>query len=694
MNWREIVAAVVLISVSGNVSPARSDDTIQSTDDRVTNSFESSKTYGDIVQLRGRNVPDDWAALMQKLQLQGHLKVKAVPVAQGDTLCSILIRELNLPGCSSRVVYMASRLNGGDTVAREGMQLTIPDYPLVPSTWTVTFDTAVSEDAYKLGDFEHRWADSILERSTKDTRVQLKMTSYDVVLDRAPEGQRSVTIDRAVPDNPVAKEIIIKNLRPWGNFRFAIGRLDQRIEACQQAGFNESLPVSYYELFEGAAAPTCINMCNGDDCPEITMFDTPVFRHAALKDALEVGGLDGPAPVASSSTCTMIPWSSGQSHGTMLASIMAARPVPPARLAGLAPNSRLLSFSWSDLPSAASVLDVVNERANEQFNSPQLFVFASSMLYDDELLTPGGALVSDEARLNNPPAMASVIKNGLIWVQAVGQPNAGEDPHQINKLSPETPMNLGDQRSVIVVTSCDPCSGPNAKVWTSANYSDETDNLVSIAAPGGTEGAPIPGIASHAAYSKAWGTSQAASVVGGVSAALLSCYPDEFNRDGRFLKTRLLQTSEPFPRPGGREKGLGILNIKRAFLEPSKTWLDLGGGPTPIFDFKLCKDGLRLKDKDGNIVTESVDKAYRLGQIVRVQNSAGGSPRWTATYMDIMTAKRLEFGPGTWDGEQNLIQIKEKAESPPTLVKGYEIQAFVPSIGTLGIKPEYVSCAP
>jgi hypothetical protein len=300
--------------------------------------------------------------------------------------------------------------------------------------------------------------------------------------------------------------------------------------------------------------------------------------------------------------------------------------------------------------------------------------------------------MTETDRLHNPPAMASVIENKLIWIQAVGQPDdPGKDPHQISKLTPESPMNLGDQRSIIVVTSCDPCFGPNAKVWDRANFSDEEDNLVSIAAPGGTEGDPIPAIANQSSYAEGWGTSQAAGVVGGVSAALLSCYP-EMARDGRFLKTRLLQTAQPFPRPGPREKGLGVLDVRRAFLPPSQSWLDRGDGPQAIAEFKFCKEGERLKDTHGSFVSDSVDKDYRLGQILYLK-TLSGKRQYSATYMNGRLAKRREVGPAAWAGNRPFMQIKTTATSAPEVVRGVEIKAFVPSMISLGGNVEYVSCS-
>ncbi|ARM89704.1 peptidase S8/S53 family subtilisin-related protein [Rhizobium sp. CIAT894] len=646
------------------------------------------------VELRGRNVPDDWAVLVDSLsKTPGALKTREVVVGHGDTLCSILKSNLQLPGCSQKAVEVTAKLNDNDSVAREGKRLVIPDYALVPSSWTVTFDTAVTEDQFRLADFEHRWGGSIAEKTMKDTRVQLKLTSYDVFVDAPLDSRSAAKVDRAVPENPVVKSLSSPaTVAPWIKKLFSVSNdLEKRAAACQQPGFKIVDSISYYQLFGDDTPPTCVTQCLRGECPEITLLDTGVFRHEVLKDALEVGGIDGPLGSTSGPQCPFIAWPGDVSHGTMLASIMAARKTANSAFTGLAPSALIRSHNYVDIPNPGAVATIVDDRANHVFDRPQLFVFASSMRYPQSSLVTSGQLQDEHRRTTDIPALVSVIANNLTWVTAVGQSEGGIPPHQITKISPETPMNLGDQRSIIVVTSCDPCSGPAAKVWSQANYSNEQEGLVSIAAPGGTETHPIPGVANQTEYSATWGTSQAASVVGGVSAALMSCYP-EFDRDGRFLKSRLLQTSQPFPNPGPREKGLGILDAKRAFLDPSKSWLDTGAGFEALDSYKVCSgSSINLMDDQNTPIAVDTPRDFRLGQILNVEPNAAGTPEWVVTYMNLMTAQRREVGPGTWADGASLLQVKKEG-NPPEVINGLQIKAFVPALTSIGSDPEVVKC--
>ena len=658
---------------------------------------ETEQQAGLKVELRGRNVPDDWASLMSSImQSSGELKTRSVTVVEGDSLCSIMTNNLRLPGCSQKVVDLAAKLNGGETTARIGQEVKIPDYALTPATWTVTFDTAVTDDQLRLTDFQQRWGSLISEQTQKDTRVQLKMSSYYVFVD-TPLKKRSVAIlDQTVPANPVVKSLSVPNAKvQWLKKLYSVSKLEKHFDDCQQPGYQLTEPLSYYQLFGDDPPPTCASQCLDNDCPRITLLDTAVYRHEVLKSALEIGGIDSGAAAAVGPQCPHITWPGDIAHGTMLASIMAARKTRNAEFVGLAPSALIRSYDYNDIPNPGAVADIVNERANDVLNNPQLFVFASAMTYPkSSILAKTGQLKDEGRRRTDIPALAAAIGNHLPWVTAVGQSDNGTPPHQISKLSPETPMNLGDERSVIVVTSCDPCSGPDAKVWDQANYSSAQDGLVSIAAPGGTESHPIPGVANQTSYSEAWGTSQATSVVGGVAAALMSCYPHEFDKDGRFLKSRLLQTSDPFPNPGPREQGLGVLNAKRAFLDPSQSWIDTGNGPRAVSSYKYCANSpIALQDSDKTPLVLTAGRDFKVGQILFSNAVAHGDPQWTVTYVDIMTARRLEYGPGAWVDNQPILQVQFNPGEPPQSLNGYQIKAFVPSLTSLGAKPEAVQCS-
>ena len=56
------------------------------------------------------------------------------------------------------------------------------------------------------------------------------------------------------------------------------------------------------------------------------------------------------------------------------------------------------------------------------------------------------------------------------------------------------------------------------------------DGLVNLAAPGGSAENPIPSAIDDSHYATSYGTSQATAFVGGLAAAMLSCWPDKYRQ--------------------------------------------------------------------------------------------------------------------------------------------------------------------
>ncbi|WP_181169570.1 S8/S53 family peptidase [Mesorhizobium sp. B2-4-4] len=639
-----------------------------------------------VVQLRGRNVVDDWVALVRRLQEGGNINYIEVLPPAGGGLCQVYMDQLRLPGCSTSVLALAASLNPGMSDGlRADDKVKVPVLRLHPSQWSTVLDLGVPEDAAQLSELDTRWKDEILRRQEHDDLVRLSLRSYDVYLPEekgnddtgsAAKGKRplykSPQYDKSAKDVIIQKNVI----SPAGNILKNLFSVpSEHFTTCSKSDAAPQQAASYLDLLGSDGLPACAHHCTGN-CPEINLFDTKVFRHPDIANAIvDNGGVSGEAkPADTKPLCPETSFKLNEHHGTMMASIMVSQNNGSSPFVGIAPAAHLRSFIAAEL-SQKRWSTILTERADQVWDTPQIFVFAGQFEYPDYLID-NGSLKDDDDRLGHPDVVRAIQDNKLLWVTAAGQ-NDNANGHQLSPTRPESPMNLGDQRTVIVVTSCEICVGKEARLWANANYSKPMYGLVNLAAPGGSPGDPIPTAVDQYHYSAAWGTSEATAFVGGVAAGMLSCFPDRFKNDGRWIKTRLQVTADPMPDQLDAQKVTGgIVNVKRAFLDPDRNWLDRGSGFEEVDEVKWCKDTLELKAADSGDLVGRVDVKH-VGSILRFHDTAQMTAQWQIADAEPSTAKVKWTGPGAWSDDLPLLSFKT-AGSGEQLATGAQIFSFVP----------------
>ena len=284
------------------------------------------------------------------------------------------------------------------------------------------------------------------------------------------------------------------------------------------------------------------------------------------------------------------------------------------------------------------------------------------------------------------------------WITAAGQ-REKTFGQQLTRIVPKSPMNLGDLRNVIVVTSCEICSGPDMKLWPNGNWSYVWDGLVNLAAPGGSAEKPIPSAADGFEYATAYGTSQATAFVGGLAAAMMSCWPDKYQQ-AKWLKLRLQVTAQPMTLPEDAKRVTGgVVNIERALLDPEIDWVDTGDGFNRLIDAHWCKKSLHLKADNGEDLERD---GGSVGAIVRFQAESGGQARWQIASIEHQlknvdrSGPQVRWsGPGAWADNDPILAGKVGAgpwvdngpiASQETKLKGEDILSFIPA-GRIRVSP-------
>jgi hypothetical protein len=163
---------------------------------------------------------------------------------------------------------------------------------------------------------------------------------------------------------------------------------------------------------------------------------------------------------------------------------------------------------------------------------------------------------------------------------------------------------------------------------------------------------------------------------------MLTCFPDKYKGSGHVLKTRLQLTADPMPNSKDAERVTGgIVNIKRALLDPAANWLDRGNGYERLTSVHWCKDTFRLSDPDSGEEMPSAS-AKRTGSIIRFHKSLSGMLQWQIADADWLSAKVRWSGPRAWkDNDEPVLAVKT-ADGPSeieSLVRGPDIYSFVPN---------------
>jgi len=162
---------------------------------------------------------------------------------------------------------------------------------------------------------------------------------------------------------------------------------------------------------------------------------------------------------------------------------------------------------------------------------------------------------------------------------------------------------------------------------------------------------------------------------------MLGCYPT-LGLDGRRMKMRLQVTADPLPVPASASAPAvtgGIVNIKRAMLDPDKSWIALRGQPgfKEISNAHWCKNSYQLK-KVGlpSLIRGEVD-AGQIGSILKIRDRFDGQEQWQVSIVDFDRNWRVRWhGPGQWPDDVSV--LGGVIADQQITVTGTEIVAFVP----------------
>ncbi len=310
-----------------------------------------------------------------------------------------------------------------------------------------------------------------------------------------------------------------------------------------------------------------------NDVPRLVLIDKAVHLHPDIAPAIAEGGIEpasAPEIKAGKYVFGTVLFDKNVDHGTHMAGIIASQD-DEIGLIGVHPGAHILNINWDNY-KGEKIEDLAGElERREGGNRHHIFTMASEWNYKAENIMPRQLDVEDHF------IVTQIMALGLKWITAAGDtPGGGQE---IQKVQPNGPMNLGYLPSVIVVTACEDCNTPNARLTPGANYSG---SLVHIAAPG----VGIPSTVSGGKYAVVGGTSQATAFAAGVASAMLACYPTYAWKSPK-VKERLQVTSRPLPVTSSRDYlkiAAGVLDARMALLDPEKHWLKVASGQLKAFD--------------------------------------------------------------------------------------------------------------
>lgn len=608
---------------------------------------------------------DDWPRVASQLIDKNVAPIGEVTLQPGEGSCDAVLRALKFRErgvlCAASMQTLIDKLNPDlPKVLPDGSVIKYPNLPVGDITWTAAFDSNVPGDADRLKMVTTGpWAQIKTAERRNGSLTQVEMKGYRATIEVPDSRANNAAIESVERYNPVINRSDIRasklTAEPIAKSPFSSNAQQSWYKACITPKDEPSLPKPAFMnfLMDGDAKnDKCVANCvEGDRCPEIVLVDKAVAPHPDIAKAL---GL--PMPASPIPLCSNVWWNTNY-HATHLAGIMVGADNSNS-FVGLSPNSKLTSFDYDKsvgTPGIGSSALVKTIREKSQFRNSRtiIFVFASKFNniqdLDPELSDP-------RLRRERPPFIPEILSSDNLWVVAAGQ----RDPYgkNIDFNTPSSPMNLGDTSNVLVVTSCEDCLTDDVTISSWANYSR---NLVNVAAPGGSAMDSIPAPATATEYSQTYGTSQAAAMVGGLAAAMASCYPDAY-KNGKMLKIRLQTTSKPIVNPGLTEKvTTGIINAKAALLDPRFHWITVHEKTIrKARELQWCRDKLVLKQPDNeDPVHDGVFPSDRIRQIYRhVKKDAPDEWYFLREPRIQLAAEVTPTGPGVLYDNDPLLRVR------------------------------------
>jgi hypothetical protein len=552
------------------------------------------------ITFSGDTPVSDWTSAAKILVNAGVVPLKESPAQQGDTVCSVALRELKFNDhgltCTKELNDYLAQLNKSWD-GKPGSPVYYPDLAVSEGKQTFTF----SKDSADAARARAKVAQSRRRLITQSAGGSFESQTYKVLTSDIEIASSAKAGDTLPLLNlyDSRTESFARSVERVGK-PAAVGALHSRAPTLSQwwprncvPGIQASLPKPPFVTFLGMQKnEACVSMCVDDACPEIVLYDTKVAEHADLLGALGLPVSAAPNPLPPPA-CSYLEWTD-QFHGTHLAGIMVSQP-GSSSATGLAPKARLASLDNRE-HALGDLSDYLEARTARAARSRQIFVVASDFPHEKNEL----ATFSDGQQRLHTPIINNRIVNAknILWVVSAGQPKQGSPREEIGPKDNRSPMNLGDQENVIVVTACERCLDDDPEL---AGWANNSGTLVSVAAPGGTAGEDVYSTATKDAYSKNFGTSQSAAFVAGLVAAMYSC---NSQLDALSVKRRLEATSTPVIREFSGERDplirAGVINARAALRDHRFGWLrTTSNGEVKFTNMSWCVDSIPLQSVTG-----------------------------------------------------------------------------------------------
>ncbi|MEK6320117.1 MAG: S8 family serine peptidase [Acidobacteriota bacterium] len=540
------------------------------------------------VLFEGGDAGDNATAILSILNKLKLIKTDIHRVQKGETLESIYKEHLSITAAGKSITQLAAELNQKSTRELASLriddEITYPDISFAPHVYS----RRLEEGSAVLKGIRTYWGHAV-DREVRESSglVRVFLRGYRLELELSPEQVNEVTM--------------ALNKSGRANIRWFSpsekGKFFSSIDAKRYWDTYSVFPNEVTEGTQGALGalvnlpdvPQVLKQCN-DRCPQIILIDTAVYLHPDIAPAIKDGGRE-PSPMPEIKNRKYVFHTAGfnpdSHHGTHLAGIIASQD-DNVGLIGIHPAARIYSLDWGRYQTDQDELGQLMEE-HENRGTFNIYVMATKWDY-----------------LNQPrdkyPLARKILDLRLLLVAAAGNTPTGGI--ELDKSSPQGPMNLGDWASVIVVTACRACDTPQAALLDDANYSNAS---VHLAAPGDD----IPSTVADGKYASASGTSPATAFVAGVASAMVAAFPN-YQWDARKVKVRLQVTARPFGNAFDDKVAAGILDAKLALLDPGKIWVKLNGLDYAAADegFQWCTDIIRTRHANHRLI--DLTSVYRL----------------------------------------------------------------------------------
>jgi hypothetical protein len=602
------------------------------------------------IEFLGKEPSSDWARVAGKLVDEKLVPIETLQITKGHDACSAVLEQLNFRSrairlrCSDDMRTLIKRMNPGlPNPLPIGTEVKYPDLPLEATYWYAGFDRSLPGEADRYRKISQAWkAFKFKHEETNGSLVQVKFRGFSTEIvpsDPAEAAKALGGIERYDPKLRTfdTRVLTLSSASPQKPFSMTMDPITAGDLCLRRTPPPAPLP-SYVVLLNGSEEHLrCESKCKAKElnrCPEIVLLDQPVSRHPDIASSLRPSD-DPPDDAAGGGTpnerrvaedwCPFLNFNVGKHHGTHLAGIMVGSRTTKG-FPGLAPNASLddrnIQGSFErEISKLIKAKNFFNHRGNV------IFVYAS------QFPNAGITLSNNDDRLASPPYVRDLLDGLRLWVVAAGQVPSNQPPFEIAPTVNMSPMNLGDQNTVLVVTACDDCYSDRPTIARWANYSGpRTGGLVNLAAPGGSDARKIPSTVTESQHGLSFGTSQATALVGGLAAAMMSCHP---SYTAQSLKTRLLATSRPwFNRNSDVAKKIsaGIVDASTALLSPHVHWITrrVNGKLDDAKELKWCQEEVKVRRPDNTNETISTKEILRL---VR-STSSGEADSWFVFHQD------------------------------------------------------------